>query len=270
MRLIIWWLVATLIAIAAHELGHLLWARIAFLSIGAGPRLFGGKFGELQWEFRALPFSGFVVPRRVVVSTPRMILFYLGGILGNAAVIGVVAVLDQFGLLQKWPAFTKEGASPFVFVQVISIVVNLTPFRFRLAGSRLLMRSDGLRIFDLVRGFFKRKPETDPAYQALFQRYHTGGPLRPSAVAPQIIEQLRRDEKAWPQVKAFLLETLDSAALPPAEELHLLDKLLTAGLANSTSGRCAPLRSPRTSRPSSAAGARCSPSLVALRKARFC
>jgi len=238
MTLAIWWLVALLVGTVAHEFGHLLCARIssipvAFLSIGTGPRLLGGKVGELRWEIRAWPLGGLVAPRAVIAGTPRWILFILGGVLGNAAVIGAVAALAEFGLLQKWPAFTEGGASPLVFAQVIFIVGNLIPFRTRLGGTRLPFRSDGLRVIDLVSARFKRKPETEPTYAALFQRYHTGGPLRPSAAAPQIIGQLQRaaaDEKAWPEVKAFLLQALASAALPHAEELLVLDKLVTVGL----------------------------------------
>lgn len=53
------------IVVLVHELGHFLTAKFfgvycAEFSIGMGPKLFSKKFGETEYEIRALPIGGFV------------------------------------------------------------------------------------------------------------------------------------------------------------------------------------------------------------------
>src|SRR5699024_9181013 len=98
--LLVWFFVGYMIGVACHELGHALCAAIASIpvrriQIGVGPVLLRHRFGEVSLELRLLPLSGLVWPYPVAnIRRSRSALFILGGALGNAAVIAVVAGLN--------------------------------------------------------------------------------------------------------------------------------------------------------------------------------
>jgi hypothetical protein len=160
MAIFVWWLTAQVTAIAVHEGGHVLCSRIAsirviLISIGVGPLLLHGQIGKTRWELRLLPFAGFVVPRSIAgASRPMLFLFLLGGVLGNALLVGFVAGLDGIGILRRLPQSVNDGLGVIVFAQVFAILINLFPFRVGVRGARL--SSDGLQILRLLRSSRRR------------------------------------------------------------------------------------------------------------------
>ena len=72
-------------------------------------------------------------------------LVLLGGVLGNVAVICLVAWLDIVGAIPKQ---ADAALNPFVFTQLAMIVGNLIPFSTMVGGTR--MRSDGLLLLQLL------------------------------------------------------------------------------------------------------------------------
>src|SRR5262245_25542318 len=96
------YLAGLVLASVVHEGGHLFCARICSIpinrmAIGCGPVLMRGRIGQLQLELRLLPFGGLVEPTALVNFEKRgpMALFFLGGILGNIAMIGAVILLHS-------------------------------------------------------------------------------------------------------------------------------------------------------------------------------
>src|SRR5262249_6146770 len=88
-------------ALAIHELGHFAFATVASIpvrqvSIGAGPLLLRKRLGTIHFDLRAVPISGFVQPAIYEnVRKSHTILFVLGGVLANAALFGLLVILDR-------------------------------------------------------------------------------------------------------------------------------------------------------------------------------
>jgi hypothetical protein len=128
---LLWIALGLAIGIACHELGHTLCAAIVsipmrLIAVGVGPLLWRRRFGETWFELRLLPFSGFVATYPAMNSRwYRWALFFLGGVLGNVAVVCLVAGLDAGGIAPK-PA--DETLGPVVLVQLYLIVMSLVPF----------------------------------------------------------------------------------------------------------------------------------------------
>src|SRR5262249_25996990 len=99
----LWLALGLAIGIACRELGHLLGAAIGsipirLVAVGVGPLLWRRRFGETWFELRLLPDSGFVSAYPVVDSRwYRWALFLLGGVMGNVAVIFLVAGVGAGG-----------------------------------------------------------------------------------------------------------------------------------------------------------------------------
>jgi hypothetical protein len=232
MSQIFWWFLGFLVGTVAHEAGHLLCARIGSIPIdrmviGSGPVLLCGRIGELRLELRgSLLGSGFVRPVALGGFQKRWLaLFLLGGVIGNAAVIGVVAWLDAVGAA---PTILRDIAAPLVFSQAVIIVTSLIPYRTRVDGR--LGGSDGLQLLGLL--FDLRKF----SYAIALDRY--GGGRRPPAASPasgRIAQQIGHperwtDEDVRRDAHEALRRELAQGVLSPDEEMLVLDALVTDGL----------------------------------------
>ena len=138
--------------IACHELGHmlcavLLSAPVQQVSIGIGPVLWHGRRGETRFELRAVPCAGFVqcYPLPVLNRLSRL-LFLLGGVAGNGALIGLVTAIHAS--LEDGPGHDYLG--PIAFAQYYLIIVNLVPFWTTAGGVRT--GTDGLQLLQLACG----------------------------------------------------------------------------------------------------------------------
>jgi hypothetical protein len=230
------WLFGLFIGSAAHEAGHLLCARIASipirqLAIGCGPILARGRIGALQLELRMVPIGGFVMPAALTMLQKRWqaALYFLGGVLGNIAMIGVIVGLHAAGVVPKVlddaevPLFIKQ-AGILVDAQLFLIIVSLIPHWGRVNG--VAIGSDGQQLLNLIRG-------TTNAMTVLV-RYHVGKsrPRRPSPAFPRIARALARTDRwtnsdARREVRDALRHELAHGDLPPAEEMLVLDALIT-------------------------------------------
>jgi hypothetical protein len=155
--------------IACHEFGHMLCAvllslPVRLVSIGIGPLLWRDRIGETRFELHAVPWSGFVwCYPRPVIRRVSMLFFVLGGVLGNAALIGLVAAVDAAVVVPG-----RDYLGPIVLAQCCLIVMNLAPSWTTADGIRI--GSDGLQLLLLVAG-----PWRGPTQEACF--------LRPSSIA---------------------------------------------------------------------------------------
>jgi hypothetical protein len=233
----LWLALGLAIGTACHELGHMLCAaivsiQIRLIAVGVGPLLWRRRFGETWFELRLLPLSGFVAPYPAVnFRWYRWALFLLGGVLGNVAVVFLVAGLDAAGVAPK-PA--DETLGPVVLVQLYLIVVNLVPFRARVGLARI--PSDGLRLLQLLWGFQDEAAQLRAAHAAALSKYSNGNvQLTMNSDSSRILHnmtsfQLATNEDSRRDFREALLRELESGNLLREEKMFVLDGLVTDGL----------------------------------------
>jgi hypothetical protein len=231
-------LIGFALGIIVHEAGHFACAAIGgisirLVSVGVGPVVLRARLGTADLVLRALPISGLIVP--VTYQNTRKawaVLFVLGGVLGNCVLIGLVGWLDHITVPSTLPQFIREGFGPIVVAQVVLIISNLFPSRGRANGHRI--GSDGLQLIELLRG----RHALDAAYRAyceILRRYGAEIDTRPSAAWNRIVVHPSSSEVwtsafARSDVLATAERELARGALRPAEELWVLDHLITVGL----------------------------------------
>jgi hypothetical protein len=161
----------------------------------------------------------------------RMLVFVLGGILGNCALVAVMALLALIGAVHERADFTLHAV---VAAQFFLIATNLFPFRAKVDGVRL--PSDGLQVLQLLWAPRKGLTEAGLAYRDMLAPYVGPGNLQPdfSSAAPRILYQLMRrdilaDSSALQEYRKTLEREL-AGGLPREEELLVLDSLVTSGL----------------------------------------
>jgi hypothetical protein len=219
----------------AHEAGHFAFSAIGpisikLVSVGAGPVVLRGRLGKTDLELRALPVGGFVsiVPYQNI-RKPWIVLYLLGGPLGNCALIGLVAWIDHVS--PTLPQYFRDGFGPVVFVSVMYFVVNLLPIRVMANGHRVA--SDGLQIIQLLRG--RHAVDHYRAYVELLRRYGGGTAPQPTAAWNRVALKLYREE-VWAnefargEALGAAQRELVAGELQPAEEMLVLDRLITVGL----------------------------------------
>jgi Peptidase family M50 len=144
----LWLVIGMEISIVCHELGHALFAILGSMEVhtimfGQGPLLWHGRFGETRVEWRVLPLSGHVTAHPALARRWYWhVLFILGGVFGNIAVIAFVARLDAVH------AVSDAAGGGIVMAQALSIFVNLLPFSVTLNGRRL--DTDGLQLLKMA------------------------------------------------------------------------------------------------------------------------
>jgi hypothetical protein len=158
--------------IACHEFGHMLCAvllslPIRLISIGIGPLLWRGRIGETQFELHAIPSGGCVqcYPQPVVRKFSTLFILF-GGVLGNVALIGVVAAVSKAGVL---PNAWGDYLGVIVFVQFLLVAQNLVPFWTTVNGARI--GSDGLQFLQIVLGPWRGPTQSGLLYAAILDRY---------------------------------------------------------------------------------------------------
>lgn len=212
---LLWWLpgvaLSYVVGTVAHEAGHLLFAVIGSIPvhhvvIGSGPILMRRRIGELRLELRRLPTGGLVMPAAFgEIRRFWLALFAVGGVLGNVAVIAVVAWLD---VARAAPTILQNIGGPLVLTQILMIVASLIPYRTIVDGE--LAYSDGLQLLRVLSGSFTSPPVL------LLARLHGAERWTNEAVRHKVWEALRRE--------------LARGELRPVEETLALDFLVTDGL----------------------------------------
>lgn len=230
-------LVGCAIGIACHELGHLTFAAVGsipirLIGVGAGPLLWRYRYGETWLELRVWPWAGRVVPYPLVNHRRyRWALFVLGGVLGNVAVICLLAGFDAVGAA---PDTAGDVLGPIAFVQVLMIVGNMVPFSVTMRGKRV--PTDGMWLLQLLRQPGDRPAQDRAAYIARLNRY-SGGNTQPtiSPASSRIWSDLScyylaPNGDARHDFRAALLHEVERGDLAPEEKMWVLDALVTDGL----------------------------------------
>ncbi len=137
-----------LISTVVHEFGHALCGRLAgmeirLVSVGLGLTLGRWRKGETTFEWRIVPFGGFVktYPAMIFEKRPRA-LFFSGGILANAAFAVALILLDETKTL---PEALNLALETVILFQVIYAVGNAFP---KQKAERM---TDGMRLWRLWR-----------------------------------------------------------------------------------------------------------------------
>jgi hypothetical protein len=229
-----WLSIATVIAIAVHEGGHLVCGLAAGIpmrqvTVGTGPRLFRGRFGELWFELRLLPLLGLVNPYpSVTIRRARLAIMLLGGVLANAATIVLIAVITNGVALT---AAADEAIAAIVFMQGWLMVVNLLPFTVKRRDGRI--GTDGLQLLQVLRAKPGAPTATATAYAQMIATYAHGGAAPPfTPASPRLMYQLFRVDR-WTNARAArefveaMLREIGRGTLLPAEEALVIDTLLT-------------------------------------------
>jgi hypothetical protein len=233
LRLILLFFVGLAVGVACHEFGHLLCARLGsisayLLSVGMGPVLWRGRIGKTRLEIRSLPLSGFVAYYpKAATRKYWIVLFLLGGVLANAALIVAAAWIHDMDIVAK-PV--RDALGPIAFAQLILIVGNMMPFRAKASGRA----SDGLQLLQVIRG---GPTEITLAYAGMVGRYNTVGKVTPtwSATASRLMGHLSRldrwtDDEVRRGVREGLQCELSRGELCHEEVMLVLDALVTDGL----------------------------------------
>src|ERR1700761_751601 len=160
------------VGVACHELGHMLCAAlllcpIRLISIGIGPLLWRGQIGEIQFQLRGVPVSGYVscYPRSVIRMLPSLF-FLLGGVLGN---VGLSCLADVVIRARVMSDAALDGLGLIVLVQFFIIVLNLIPYWTTVDG--LLVGTDGMQLLQLVAGPWRGPTQAGLLYAAALDRY---------------------------------------------------------------------------------------------------
>jgi hypothetical protein len=222
--------------IACHEFGHMLCAvllslPVRLVSIGVGPLLWRGRIGETRFELHAVPLSGFVqCYPQPVIRRVSMLFFVLGGVVGNAALIGLVAAVDAADVVpHPWGGYLGL----IVLAQYYLIVMNLAPYWTTLGGMRI--GTDGLQLQLLLAGPWRGPTQEGLLYAAMLDRYGGADRAPPGRACARLIYQLLRSDR-WTDAEArrdfqdALQRELARGALSRAETILALDALVTTGL----------------------------------------
>jgi Zn-dependent protease len=222
--------------LVCHEFGHMLCALllslpIRLISIGIGPLLWRGRVRDTQFELHAVPLSGYVscYPQPVVRKVSGLFVL-LGGVLGNVALIGLVAVVEKTSVV---PDSGQDCLGLIVLVQYFIIVLNLVPSWTTVGGVRI--GTDGLQLLQLLAGPWRGPTQAGLLYAAMLERY--GGanraPLRRTSA--RLIYQMVRSDR-WADAEArcdfqhAVQRELGRGALSREEIMLALDGLVTLGL----------------------------------------
>jgi hypothetical protein len=143
-----WLFIGMEISIVCHELGHALFAVLGSMEVhaimfGQGPLVWHRRFGDIRVEWRVLPLSGYVTAYPALTRRWHwQVLFILGGIFGNIAVIALMAGLNAVVHV------SDAAGGGIVMAQALTIFVNLLPFSVTLNGRRL--DTDGKQLLNMV------------------------------------------------------------------------------------------------------------------------
>jgi hypothetical protein len=207
------------VATIAQEGGRLLCARIGSIPIrrmviGAGPVLVRGYMRDARVELRLVPFGSLVIGAESTNRPKRwaVVLYFLGGVLGNVAVIGVLVWLSVIGAAPSPP---DAGMPPIltpvgilIAAQIFYIVISLIAPILYAASPRVKRYREGTT-----------RPPIGSGSLAFVR---IAGQL---ARRDRLINQSSR-RKAWRAVR----RELAAGDLTPEEEMHALDSLVTDGL----------------------------------------
>ena len=220
-----------------HEVGHFLCAclvkiPVVSFTVGRGPILFKRQVRITSFKIHLLPFGGAV--RLLWPLLPKkhaQIFVMLGGVFGNALMIAIFGFLGSRGLMKHLP--TNFG-SAILFGQIIP-VLNLIPYPAKVGGKSV--GTDGLQALRIL---FRRQRVMSPAattYLEIIKRYvpEADASILKSSNASRILlllvqADISKEDDAGLRIDEEFLHMIDSGTLFKAEEVLVLDALVTSAL----------------------------------------
>lgn len=129
-------IISWVVLLVIHEFGHALMAkalgwRVELVSIGTGKIIARKRILGMPTEFRAVPLSGFALPRPADLIHPRMKNFLIYGA-GPGSELAIVAVIwwwvghERFFGLE--PDFRLIALQSFSAAATLGALINLIPF----------------------------------------------------------------------------------------------------------------------------------------------
>src|SRR5215471_18109104 len=221
MFLLLWvslFLLGLAIGTVAHKAARLLCARfgsipIRRIVIGRGPVLLRGRLGDIRLEVRLVP-TGMVVICAESASTPKrsaVLLYLLGGALGNIVVIGVIIWLHRAGIAP--PILHNDVGMPLLAPQAgILIFAQLMMIGAGVAEPFVYARSPQLKPY---REGTTRPPISSRSLAIVRIQYRVR--------LHQRLHNRDSRRKAWAAVQRELAR----GDLTPEEEMYALDWLIT-------------------------------------------
>jgi hypothetical protein len=139
---------SAVIGVIVHEAGHVLCASLAGVPVhrfvvGQGPLTFRHRINGVMVECRAVPLGGAIYCNPGNASRREMAFVLIGGVLGNIALILLVAGLAGLGAVSE----TNPALKTFVGWEFLSILVNLFPWVTRRGQERV--ETDGMQLLKL-------------------------------------------------------------------------------------------------------------------------
>jgi peptidase M50-like protein/tetratricopeptide repeat protein len=136
--------------VVLHELGHFLTARLmglepSLISLGVGPKIWGGKILGVPWRIHGWPITGFtyVGGSKTQFLRLRLWLTILMGPVTNMLLIGIaVAFWDSLARLVG-----PNVVLLWLIFNALLALINLLPLQYRRLGQ--LHRSDGLQLLQI-------------------------------------------------------------------------------------------------------------------------
>jgi hypothetical protein len=229
---VIYFMLGYAVGVIFHEAGHFVAGRLAGFEIrdvrlGRKFPIFSGMWGSVWFDIRALLFSGHV--RYVPLFTyerGRLVAIVLGGPATNLLLLMTFAATAY---LAGVSVVENDPLRGLMIAQAVLLVYTLTPFR------TAYYFSDGAQLLDLTRAKNGSPTPVALAYENILKTYlNDGAPsFGPESrhVAYYIFTPFRsEDEIVRRDVRACLRALLSRNKLTPAEELLVLDALVTDGL----------------------------------------
>jgi hypothetical protein len=166
-----------------------------------------------------------------------MLVFVLGGVVGNCVLVAVVMLLAATGAVSERGDYTLHAV---VAAQFYLIVISLFPFRAKVDGVRLA--SDGLQVLQLLTAPRKGPTELGLVYRDMLVPYVGPDNHQPtfSSASPRIHYEVHSVDKyedgAALQAHRAALERELASQLSREEKLLVLDSLITTGLISGEPG----------------------------------
>jgi Peptidase family M50 len=139
---------SAVIGVIVHEAGHALCASLVRVPVqryvvGQGPLTFRHRINGVMVECRAIPLGGAIYCDTSNASRRELAFVLIGGVLGNVALILLVAGLAGLGVVSE----SNPALKTFVGWEFLSILVNLFPWATRRGPERV--ETDGMQLLKL-------------------------------------------------------------------------------------------------------------------------
>jgi hypothetical protein len=221
--------------IVFHEFGHALCGaavgiRIRRCTVGFGPILRRWRWGGVRFELRLWPIFGQVHSEAILRSRKGAeILFLSGGALGN------ILLGTCFAGLAAGQLVPIDSAEAVIVVQLLLIALTLCPGGGGFDGLRT--GSDALQILTVLRQRRGQITATGRYFLANLREYSTSvddsavdSPAAPILIYWDCEPDRFSDRRCWQEMNDALQALLARRDLSVAEELSVLDRLLTTAL----------------------------------------